>query len=233
MTCPCRIKEGVNNRSLVLSDGDLDLLSKGPNFAITQRISESVLLEAEKGVERLAYAKCWQDTIRRAKATTNSSTSPTQESTPENDPTTSTRTTPPNTNEPTAPNRAEAPPADTDSQAAAGASGGSPSVGPTTRAADSVPLITATATTTRNTRETQATSTITTNRQSATGRSGLSFRFPDTDKKFPPPSSVDVERKLKTLKDDIMKTYKSHNVKSSNVSGEQLSFLKMRRKTTM
>ena len=64
-----------------------------------------------------------------------------------------------------------------------------------------------------------------TNHLSPPERSGLSFRFPDTDKHFPPPASIDVERKLKTLKKDIVKTYKSHSVTGSNVSDAQLKFL--------
>ena len=40
----------VNNlSSLTLTDHDLKLLSKEPNFAITQMISKGTVLEAEKG----------------------------------------------------------------------------------------------------------------------------------------------------------------------------------------
>ena len=45
----------INNlSSLELGEASLKLLSKGPNFALTQKITESVILEAEKRVERLA-----------------------------------------------------------------------------------------------------------------------------------------------------------------------------------
>ena len=62
-------------------------------------------------------------------------------------------------------------------------------------------------------------------RQFASARSGLSFRFPDSDKRFPPPASIDVERRLKTLKEDIVKTYKSHSTVGCNVSEKQQRFL--------
>ena len=56
----------INNlSSLELGEASLKLLSKGPNFALTQKITESVILEAEKRVERLAYAKRWKDSMKR------------------------------------------------------------------------------------------------------------------------------------------------------------------------
>ena len=63
-----RIKEKVKNiSSLVLDKPSLELLSKGPNFALTQKISKAVILEAEKGVERLAYAKRWKDAMAKSR----------------------------------------------------------------------------------------------------------------------------------------------------------------------
>ena len=53
----------------------------------------------------------------------------------------------------------------------------------------------------------------------------MSFRFPDTDKRFPPPSTIEVECKLRQLKEDIVKSYKNHNVVKSNVTQKQLKFL--------
>ena len=49
----------------------------------------------------------------------------------------------------------------------------------------------------------------------------LSFRFPDTGKTFPEPSSRDVETSLQKLKDDLLRTYKSHKVANKNVTTEQ------------
>ena len=60
-----RQKKINNLSSLELGETSMELLSKGPNFALTQKISESVILEAEKGVERLAYAKRWKDSMKR------------------------------------------------------------------------------------------------------------------------------------------------------------------------
>ena len=71
----------VNNlSSLVLDEQKLKVLAKGPNFAITQDISQTVLMEVEKSVERLAYAKRWKDEIRRRKtAQTTTGTVPTED----------------------------------------------------------------------------------------------------------------------------------------------------------
>ena len=58
----------VNNlSSLVLQDFQTGILSKGPNFAVTQSVSKKILLEVEKSVERLGYAKRWIDDIERRK----------------------------------------------------------------------------------------------------------------------------------------------------------------------
>lgn len=54
----------------------------------------------------------------------------------------------------------------------------------------------------------------------------MSFRFADTDKRFPPPSSGEVETKLKKLKQDIIKTYVNHNLTETNVSDKERQFLK-------
>ena len=64
----------------------------------------------------------------------------------------------------------------------------------------------------------------TTARRSST-QSGLSFRFADTDKRFPPPSSNDVELKLKKLKEEVVKTYKNHTISKYNVSDGERQFL--------
>ena len=61
--------------------------------------------------------------------------------------------------------------------------------------------------------------------KSSSNKAGLSFRFPDTDKRFPPPSDLDVECRLKKLKEDIVKSYKSHNVTRNNVTQKQQQFL--------
>ena len=58
----------VNNMSSVVFDEkQLDILSKGPNLALTQNVTKNILLEVEKSVERLAYAKRWIDDIQRQK----------------------------------------------------------------------------------------------------------------------------------------------------------------------
>ena len=49
----------------------------------------------------------------------------------------------------------------------------------------------------------------------------LSFRFPDTGKTFPEPSTRDVESSLQKLKDDLLRTYKNHRVTTQNVTAEQ------------
>ena len=55
---PTPRQKKVNNlSSFEPGKTSLELLSKGPNFALTQKISEAVILEAEKGVQCLAYAK--------------------------------------------------------------------------------------------------------------------------------------------------------------------------------
>ena len=68
-------RQRVNNLScLELPAEGLDLLSKGPNYAITQEVSDDIILEAKKGVERLAYAKRWQGCMRRKKESTRNTT---------------------------------------------------------------------------------------------------------------------------------------------------------------
>ena len=211
----------VNNlSSLVLSEESLDLLSKGPNFAVTQKISQSVILEAEKGVERLAYAKRWQDAI--CKTNTQTSTSSTN-STTTNEAATSTSTPgdtdhPPNNETPT-PTQAVSPIVDGVQAAVTN----EPRFDSTTNASTTIQPP---RTTTTDNNGAPVTATDSARRRAAPSRSGLSFRFPDTDKRFPPPSDIDVERKLKRLKEDIVKTYKSHKVDNSNVSDDQSDFLK-------
>ncbi|XP_043195743.1 uncharacterized protein LOC122367039 [Amphibalanus amphitrite] len=56
-------------------------------------------------------------------------------------------------------------------------------------------------------------------------KSGLSFRFPDTDKRFPPPAAMEVECKLKKLKQDVVRCYKKHHVSESNVTESEMQFL--------
>ena len=41
-------------------------------------------------------------------------------------------------------------------------------------------------------------------KKSASSKAGLSFRFPDIDKRFPPPSNADVEHMLKKLKETVV-----------------------------
>ena len=56
----------VNNlSSLAIDDLKTSILAKGPHFAISQSISKNVLLEVEKSVERMGYAKRWKDDIDR------------------------------------------------------------------------------------------------------------------------------------------------------------------------
>ena len=45
------------------------MINKGPNFALSQKISRTVVLEAEKGVERLTYAKRWKDAMTKLRRT--------------------------------------------------------------------------------------------------------------------------------------------------------------------
>ena len=242
-----------------------DLLSKGPNFAVTQKISSRVILEAEKGVERLAYAVRWQDAKRRLKEmridsmtvtpttirpdTSNgcladstvrsNSARPTRCDSDATTTTTTTTTTETNaapagstvgaggteatgapvsgttaaggTGQPGAP-RASV----TDAPAASGAHHAGGGTG-ATRAP-----VTDAATAGDGNHSTQTTNTAP---GKSSRRAGLSFRFPDTDKRLPPPSNVEMERKLKQLKDDIVKSYASHNTKETNASKEQLQFL--------
>lgn len=54
----------------------------------------------------------------------------------------------------------------------------------------------------------------------------LNFRFPDTAKRFPPPSDVDTERSLQKLKNDVIRVYKSHRTSSANVTTEEKQFIK-------
>ena len=193
-------KDRINNlSSLVLNGQGISLLSKGPNFAVTQKISNHVILEAEKGVERLAYAVRWQDAKRRSKeiridsgTTTPTTIEPVPSeghptgSTVQSDSARPTRAVSDATTATTTTTETDAAPA--------GSIVGADGTGTTTRA----PMTDAAASGSPPTQTTNTESGI------CTSRTGLSFRFPDTDKRFPPPANVEMERKLKQLKDDIV-----------------------------
>ena len=64
-------------------------------------------------------------------------------------------------------------------------------------------------------------------RQSSRGSvPNLNFRFPDTCKRFPPPSNSDVERSLHKLKVDIVRAYKGHKPDHCNVTRDEKEFIK-------
>ena len=224
----------VNNlSSLALADEDVALLSKGPNFALTQKITSGVILEAKKGVERLAYAKRWQDAIRRANEAKKDCLTFSHH---------------PNPTTPTITARAG-----TVTRSAAGVSGATghqtasadPEAGVTERAmsgtlgtrsasrtAPDNPITRAARGAAVSDSEIGASAGTPTDgsrtEKRATGaksKTGLAFSFPDNDKRYPPPSSRNVECTLKQLKEDIVKSYQSHKITQSNVSSEQVKFL--------
>ena len=53
----------------------------------------------------------------------------------------------------------------------------------------------------------------------------MDFKFPDTNKRFPPPSTVDVERSLHKLILDIVRTYKNHKADECNVTEQEKTFI--------
>ena len=60
------VQKRVNNlSSMALDAAALYLLAKGPNFAATQIVSKSVMLQVEKSIERFSYAKRWKDIISK------------------------------------------------------------------------------------------------------------------------------------------------------------------------
>ena len=196
-------RQRVNNLScLELPAEGLDLLSKGPNYAITQEASDDIILEAKKGVERLAYAKRWQDCMRRKKESTRNTTD-----TITNDSTTTDNLQLPNPHGNTT-TIEEAP----------------------ETAVDTVTTPTETIPSERGAPDCEAAPSASgqlPNRATRNpSKSGLSFSFSDTDKKFPPPSDAGVKSRLKQLKEDIVKCYKNHAVTKSNVSQSQKHFLR-------
>ena len=202
----------VNNlSSLTLTDHDLKLLSKGPNFAITQMITKETVLEAGKGAERLAYAKRWQDEIKRTNEMKRNAAKNIHQPTP-------TSTTMARGDIPAADT---AQPGGTRATTAVGAPGDSASAARTTPGGSPAAAGTAGTADMESSSEPNG---ITIGKP-ASAKEGLSFRFPDTDKRLPPPSDVDVECKLRQLKKDIVRSYKNHKVTSSNVSQKQLEFL--------
>ena len=54
----------------------------------------------------------------------------------------------------------------------------------------------------------------------------LSFRFPDTGKNFPEPTSAKTETCLQKLKNDILRTYKNHKVTDNNTDSNERKLLK-------
>ena len=213
-----------NLSSLELGDTTVKLLSKGPNFALTQQISSDVVLEAEKGVERLAYGKRWKDAItgwRLPIITRTGSFGTDTENGPSGPASVNTGRA---EDGPSA--RAPAPPA----PKTAGATGNEEtSTGTETSrrgtSGDRGPTIVAAGTGTMDVDTGEAAAAAATTAQRTSRPLGLSFRFSDTDTRFPPPSSVEVERKLKKLKDEVIKTYKNHKVVKNNVSEDERQFL--------
>ena len=246
----------VNNlSSLGLTQASLALLSKGPNFALTQKISKTVLLEVEKGVERFAYAKRWKDAIDQWRQTATTATA-TATSAPAGgrdcdvsrddrapasahlgraviEPSTGTQQTAP------------APGLSRD-RAVTGPYTGTRQTAPEPGAAEngetSARLVSSRSRTPAERTPTSAPSTgladIDTGETSeatapaarrTSTQSGLLFRFPDSDKRFPPPTNGDVERKMKRLKDDLIKTYQNHKSDHNNVSNDDHQFLKQLR----
>lgn len=208
----------VNNlSSLALNDHQLDILSKGPNFAVTQSISKNVLLEVENSVERLAYGKRWKDDIsRRLRAIKQykeiRGTEPENEERQngETEQQDMSRATEIDSVQQTEDCRTgnvvnrpmhHGPEGDEDGDArrdniTAGQLDDDGSVeGSERRAArGSVP--------------------------------DLNFRFPDLAKRFPPPSDVDVERNLRKLKLDVLRTYKNHKITNCNMTAKEKDFIR-------
>ena len=228
----------VNNlSSLVLNKSKLSILSKGPNFAIAQSITKDVLLEVEKSVERLAYAKRWIDDISRRKrhvVPQETGGDPTSDEGALQHPGA------PRTDESTAEQQQHVGGTTTEQVDIHSHREG------TTRQQDNSDL---------GGREERGGDTTgqqlnddarvggegdTAGRQSEVGgrRRGderhtsrgsvrtLNFNFPDICKRFPPPATVDVERSLHKLKLDVVRTYKSHKTEHCNVTTEEKAFIK-------
>ena len=218
-------KRVKNLSSTEVGDLGLSLLAKGPNFATTQSVSETVLLQVEKGVERFAYAKRWTDKMSRGHNRPSGTIVPI----PEANPAVSR----------TEPSTAAAVP--------------TPGIPPSTTETTSTTTTRASCSTRERTsaRLQQApTTTEAEQTQAGPGRPGqdasggtddgddnrdrqprgctpnLSFRFPDIGKNFPEPSNLDVERGLQKLKDDLIRTYKNHKVGTKNISTEQRQLIK-------
>ena len=54
-------KRVTNLSSTTVPESVMNVLKKGPKFALTSRIDDKTLLEVESGIERLAYGKRWKD----------------------------------------------------------------------------------------------------------------------------------------------------------------------------
>ena len=227
----------VNNLSSLDIDGQkLKLLSRGPNYAMNQEISETVLLEVEKGVERFAYAKRWKDAIKRFQSAPLTTNTPTRDERTEDlhqpvPPTAvlgevmqanKAQTVAPNTRKTTGDaNNAE----DGVTPAANNTVNINESEATGHRAAEETPQTNVTATSARSTNGGTAPIPTEATREK-TDNTGLSFRFADTDKRYPPPSNIEVELTLKKLKEDIIRTYKSHRTSECNVTSQERQFLK-------
>ena len=64
-------KRVTNLSSIPVAPSVMNVLSKGPKFAMTTKINETILREVESGVERLAYGKRWKDYLERSTNTPN------------------------------------------------------------------------------------------------------------------------------------------------------------------
>ena len=219
---PETIHKRIKNLSaLDLDTPGLSLLAKGPNFASTQTVSKTVLMQVEKGVERFAYAKRWKDKIAKCHSTRSTDAiapvaEPTTSATTSRTEPTARARTPSTARERTSSEDAtplqQARTTTTEVEAAQTGGGGEPAGQPGRPARDPIGGMDD-----RDGEEEQQRSGCAVN---------LSFRFPDIGKNFPEPSIPDTEIGLQKLKDDILRTYKNHKVDKENVSTEQRQFVK-------
>ena len=242
-----------NLSSRPICEAGMKLLAKGPNFAVTQDVTKKILVEVEKAIERFAYGKRWKDEMARLARARQPSVPASVQQAPAAPDGTGAQRTPavpdgpgaqriPAAREstgaqqaPAAPDgpgaqRTPAAPEGTGAQRTPAAPDGtgaqrtpSPAPGgtqqvPTALAVDQqmLPALSA------GTNEVvSATLTI----PPRDNQPNLTFRFPDLDKRIPPPTNNQAERTLKQLKDDVLRTFKHHKTDNSNTTKEEISAL--------
>ena len=209
----------INNvSSHSFSDSTMNLLSKGPKFAVTQKVNNKTLQEAEVGLEKMAFSLRWKRSSNLSSLAL-PSTATQQEALPAT-PSTSTQQL-----------ALPAPPSTSTQQQAIPAPSATSAQQQVLRAPPTAAVGNMTAPTTAPPPAT--TSATTSSSALKTGRkTELIINFPDTPKSKPQRADPATEDAMKNLKHGIMTAFKKKTGVQSNVSAEEARALRTLKQST-